>query len=42
VAYALNPSVQEAEENLCKFEASLVYKVSSRTTMAIQKTFYLY
>jgi hypothetical protein len=33
VAHTFNPSTWEAEE----FEASLVYKVSSRTARAIQK-----
>jgi hypothetical protein len=38
VAHAFNPSTREAEagESL-EFEASLVYKVSSRTARAIQR-----
>jgi hypothetical protein len=38
VAHAFNPSTREAEAgNISEFEASLVYKVSSRTARAIQK-----
>jgi hypothetical protein len=38
VAHAFNPSIQEAEARwISKFEASLVYKVSSRTARAIQR-----
>jgi hypothetical protein len=39
VAHTFNPSTQEAEEGatLFEFEASLVYRVSSRTTKATQK-----
>jgi hypothetical protein len=32
-----NPSTQEPEEDLCEFEASLVYSVSTRTTRATEK-----
>jgi hypothetical protein len=35
MAHAFNPSTQEAEAG--EFEASLVYKVSSRTARAIQR-----
>jgi hypothetical protein len=35
VAHAFNPSTWEAEAG--RFEASLVYKVSSRTARAIQR-----
>jgi hypothetical protein len=37
VAHAFNPSSREAEASGFEFEASLVYKVSSRTARAIQK-----
>jgi hypothetical protein len=38
VAHAFNPSTQEAEAGgTLEFEASVVYKVSSRTARAIQK-----
>jgi len=40
VAYAFNPSTWEAETGRLlssEFEASLVYKVSSRTARAIQR-----
>jgi hypothetical protein len=39
VAHAFNPSTQEAEagRRISEFEASLVYKVSSRTARAIQR-----
>jgi hypothetical protein len=36
VAKAFNPSTGEAED-LCEFEASLVYKASSRTARATQR-----
>jgi hypothetical protein len=39
VAHAFNPSTQETEAGgSLEFEASLVYKVSSRTARAIQNT----
>jgi hypothetical protein len=39
VVHAFNPKTQEAEAGgLSEFEASLVYKVSSRTARAIQRT----
>jgi hypothetical protein len=39
VAHAFNPSIWEAEAGgISEFEVSLVYKVSSRTARAIQKT----
>jgi hypothetical protein len=38
VAHAFNPSTREAEAGgFSEFEASLVYKVSSRTARAIQR-----
>jgi hypothetical protein len=38
VAYAFDPSTWEAEaDDLCEFEARLVFKVSLRTTRATQK-----
>jgi hypothetical protein len=38
VAHAFNPSTREAEAGgFLEFEASLVYKVSSRTARAIQR-----
>lgn len=38
VAYAFNPSTGEAEaRQVSEFEASLVYRVSSRTARATQK-----
>ena len=37
VAHAFNPSTQEAEAGESEFEASLVYKVSSRTARARQR-----
>jgi hypothetical protein len=38
VAHVFNPSIQEAEAGkISEFEASLVYKVSSRTARAIQR-----
>jgi hypothetical protein len=38
VAHAFNPSTQEAEAGgFLEFEASLVYRVSSRTARAIQR-----
>ena len=39
VAHAFNPSTWEAERGrrISEFEASLVYKVSSRTARAIQR-----
>jgi hypothetical protein len=38
VAYAFNPSTQEAEaDRSLEFEASLVYGVSSRTARATQR-----
>jgi hypothetical protein len=39
VAHAFNPSAREAEalRRISEFEASLVYKVSSRTARAIQR-----
>jgi hypothetical protein len=39
VAHAFNPSTWEAEagRQVSEFEASLVYKVSSRTTRATQR-----
>jgi hypothetical protein len=37
VAYAFNPSTREAGRQISEFEASLVYKVSSRTSRAIQR-----
>jgi hypothetical protein len=37
VAHAFNPSTREAEAGISEFEASLVYKVSSRTARAIQR-----
>jgi hypothetical protein len=38
VVHAFNPSIWEAEaaSDLCEFKASLVYRVSSRTTRATQ------
>jgi hypothetical protein len=36
--HGFNPSIQEAEaEDLCEFEASLVYRVTSRTARAMQR-----
>ena len=35
VVYAFNPSTQEAVASLREFEASLVYKVSSRTVRTV-------
>jgi hypothetical protein len=38
VAHAFNPSIREAEgRRISEFEASLVYKVSSRTVRATQR-----
>jgi hypothetical protein len=37
VAYLFNPNPQEAEADLCEFEASLVYRVNSRTARATQR-----
>jgi hypothetical protein len=37
VAHAFNPSTREAERWISEFEASLVYKVSSRTARATQR-----
>jgi hypothetical protein len=37
VAHAFNPSTREAEAGRSEFEASLVYKVSSRTARAVQR-----
>jgi hypothetical protein len=37
VAHAFNPSTQEAEAGGFEFEASLVYRVSSRTARATQR-----
>jgi hypothetical protein len=38
VAHAFNPSTREAEAGgFLKFEASLVYRVSSRTARAMQR-----
>jgi hypothetical protein len=38
VSHAFNPSTQEAEAGrFLEFEASLVYKVSSKTARAIQR-----
>jgi hypothetical protein len=38
VAHVFNPSTREAEAGrISEFEASLVYKVSSRTARAIQR-----
>jgi hypothetical protein len=37
--HAFNPSTQEAETDLCEFEASLVYKVGSRTVRATEKPY---
>jgi hypothetical protein len=34
VAHGLNPSTQEAETELCEFEANLVYIGSSKLTKA--------
>jgi hypothetical protein len=42
VAHAFNPSTQEAEalrRQISEFEASLVYKKSSRTATAIQRNY---
>jgi hypothetical protein len=39
VAFAFNPSTREAEAGgLLEFEVSMVYKVSSRTARATEKT----
>ena len=42
VTHAFNPNIQEAEgdrgRQISEFEASLVYKVSSRTARATQET----
>jgi hypothetical protein len=38
VVHAFNPSTQEAEAGRSEFEASLVYRVSSRIARATQKT----
>ena len=35
--HAFNPSIQEAELELCEFKASLVYRVSSRTVRVTQR-----
>ena len=40
MAHAFNPSTQEAEAELCEFEASLVYKVSSRTGSKARETLF--
>jgi hypothetical protein len=37
VAHTFNPSTREAERQASEFEASLVYKVSSRTARATQR-----
>jgi hypothetical protein len=37
VAHTFNPSTWEADRRISEFEASLVYKVSSRTARAIQR-----
>ena len=38
VAHAFNPVLRRQRQiDLCEFEASLIYKASSRTAMAIQK-----
>jgi hypothetical protein len=37
VAHAFNPSTREAERQISEFEASLVYRVSSRTARATQR-----
>jgi hypothetical protein len=37
VAHAFNPSTRKAGRRISEFEASLVYKVSSRTAGAIQR-----
>ena len=37
VAHAFNPSTWEAEAGGSEFEASLVYRVSSRTARVIQR-----
>jgi hypothetical protein len=37
VAHAFNPSTWEAETEISEFEASLVYRVSSRTARATQR-----
>ena len=40
VAHAFIPSTGEAEQvDLCEFEASLVYRVSSRTARATERPF---
>ena len=38
MAHAFNLDIQETEAELCEFEASLVYRVSSRTARATQRT----
>ena len=39
LAHTYNPSIPEVRQgDLCEFEASLVYRVSSRTTRATQRT----
>jgi hypothetical protein len=36
--HAFNPSIgRQRQEDLCEFEASLVYRVSSKTARAIQR-----
>jgi hypothetical protein len=37
VVHTINPSIWEAKTDISDFEASLVYRVSSRTARAIQK-----
>jgi len=38
VAHTFNPSMQDAEAvDLCEFQASLVYRVTSRTARATQR-----
>jgi hypothetical protein len=37
VAHAFNPSTREAGRQISEFEASLVYRVSSRTARATQR-----
>jgi hypothetical protein len=38
MAHAFNPSTREAEDRqISEFEASLIYRVSSRTARAIQR-----
>jgi hypothetical protein len=37
MAHAFNPSHWEAETGISKFEASLIYRLSSRTAKATQR-----